>query len=227
MKKMNVRGALPPRKGRTGRSSDTLVKSGPRKPQTEQGQQRVNAILEAATALIAEEGLSALTVENLVSRASTSMGSLYHFFPNIDAVNAALADLYRRGLESVIAQLQSKKKAEWLEMSTTEIVDHILAPFWKYYAANPWVEVLRAAPKEGKCLLDIEKEWEVESIRLLSVFLSAPNAGFSPRLRRVRTLAFMTIAIGMVTLMGRSSRYRDEMIPELKKALVAYLDKKE
>ena len=62
-----------------------------RKPCQARGQQRVEAILEAAGSLIAaESSISALTMHKLAEAAQTSIGSLYHFFPDKDCVIAAL-----------------------------------------------------------------------------------------------------------------------------------------
>ena len=60
-------------------------------PRQERGQKRVNAILEAGSALIAEQGLEAVTTNSIAERAGTSIGSLYQFFPNKDSIIEAIA----------------------------------------------------------------------------------------------------------------------------------------
>jgi AcrR family transcriptional regulator len=60
-------------------------------PRQQRGQKRVNAILEAGSALIAEEGLEAVTTNAIAERAGTSIGSLYQFFPNKDSIIEAIA----------------------------------------------------------------------------------------------------------------------------------------
>lgn len=49
-----------------------------------------DAILEAAAQLIARHGLSAFTTNAVAIRAGVSIGSLYQYFPNKDALMAAL-----------------------------------------------------------------------------------------------------------------------------------------
>jgi AcrR family transcriptional regulator len=49
-----------------------------------------DAILEAAAQLLGSSGLSALTTNSVAERAGVSIGSLYQYFPNKDALMVAL-----------------------------------------------------------------------------------------------------------------------------------------
>ena len=71
-----------------------------RRPRQSRGQARVELLLDAAAAVIAEQGLHAATAEAIALRARTAKGSLYQFFPNRDAVLAALALRYLFTLRS-------------------------------------------------------------------------------------------------------------------------------
>lgn len=64
----------------------------PRAPQQERGAQRMEQILDAAEAVIAEVGVEGASVQTIAQRAGASMGSLYHFFPGKDALVLALAE---------------------------------------------------------------------------------------------------------------------------------------
>ena len=63
----------------------------PRAPQQSRGQKRVEEILDAAEAVIAEVGVEGATTNAIAERAGSSVGSLYHFFPSRDAIIQALA----------------------------------------------------------------------------------------------------------------------------------------
>ncbi len=67
----------------------------PRAPQQTRGQKRVDEILDAAEAVIAEVGIDAATTNAIAERAGSSVGSLYHFFPSKDAIVQALARRFR------------------------------------------------------------------------------------------------------------------------------------
>ncbi len=61
-----------------------------RRPRQERSQKRVASILGAAAELLEEIGYTALTTNAIAAKAGTSIGSLYQFFPNKDAVVAEL-----------------------------------------------------------------------------------------------------------------------------------------
>lgn len=62
-----------------------------RQPCQARGQRRVDSILDAAADLIAEVGVAGATMQAVGRRAGATAGSLYHFFPDHDALVAALA----------------------------------------------------------------------------------------------------------------------------------------
>jgi len=66
----------------------------PRAPQQERGQRRVEQILDAAEQVFVEHGVGGATMQLIAERAQASMGSLYHFFPNKDAIVEALGARY-------------------------------------------------------------------------------------------------------------------------------------
>ena len=59
-------------------------------PTRRPGRERVAALLEAASAVFAERGYEAATMTEIAARAGALVGSLYHFFPNKEAVGEAL-----------------------------------------------------------------------------------------------------------------------------------------
>lgn len=65
-----------------------------RTPKQERSQQRVEKILEAASELMVTEGYEGLSTSAIAGRAGISVGSLYQFFANKEAVLQALAQRY-------------------------------------------------------------------------------------------------------------------------------------
>ena len=65
-----------------------------RVPQQERGQRRVAQILDAAAEVILAHGVGGATMQLIAERAGASAGSLYHFFPNKDAVLESLGAQY-------------------------------------------------------------------------------------------------------------------------------------
>ena len=65
-----------------------------RVPQQDRSERRVAEVLEAAAAVIAEVGYEAATMTQMADRAGASIGSLYQYFPNKDAIVRALRNQY-------------------------------------------------------------------------------------------------------------------------------------
>lgn len=95
----------------------------PRTPQQERGQRRVEQILDAAELVFAEVGVGEATMQMIADRAESSVGSLYHFFPNKEAVVEALGTRY------AMAARETNERAMPLELAhlpSEELFDRVL-----------------------------------------------------------------------------------------------------
>src|ERR1700744_6323015 len=73
-------------------SSD--LSTGRRIPQQERGERRVAELLQAAASVFAEVGYEAATMTEIAERAGASIGAVYQYFPNKEAVVQALRNQY-------------------------------------------------------------------------------------------------------------------------------------
>lgn len=78
--------------------SDTGPLAPRRRPGQERSRQTVTAILEAAVEVFGQQGYAGATTNKIARRAGVSIGSLYQYFPNKDAV---LVRLYEDHFEMV------------------------------------------------------------------------------------------------------------------------------
>lgn len=77
----------------------------PRKlPRQERSQTTVAAILEAAIELFSTRGFADTSTNAVARRAGISIGSLYQYFPNKDAIIVALFDRHLDGVERLVAE---------------------------------------------------------------------------------------------------------------------------
>src|SRR6266404_4065126 len=80
-----------PQQSRSGRARRAVVRSiagGIERPTRRSRKTRL-ALIEAARALLEEEGVGALTVKAVTDRADVAHGTFYHHFPSTEAVLAA------------------------------------------------------------------------------------------------------------------------------------------
>ncbi len=110
------------------------VKSGlkPRKsPKQHRSKEMVEAILEAS-ARILEEGDAPFTTNHIAERAGVSIGSLYQYFPNADAIMAALIEQHveeeRASAEEILATRLTRKTDMMRDLLIAFVNAHANAP---------------------------------------------------------------------------------------------------
>ena len=102
-------------------TTDTLPK--PRKtPVQARSNATVEAILEAAARILETEGLEGYTTNAIAKRAGVSIGSLYQYFPNKDAITAALM---LESAEAIIAQMERTLHA-YRDRPLIECIDAVI-----------------------------------------------------------------------------------------------------
>ena len=77
-----------------GIPANEQIASPRRAPSQQRSRERVERMLAAASALIAEQGSDAVRMGEVAERAGVSIGSLYQFFPDKRAIIWALAERY-------------------------------------------------------------------------------------------------------------------------------------
>ena len=116
-------------------------------PQQERSIQRLEAILEAAVEMIAQNGVGNLKMTDLAARAGVPIGSLYQFFPERAAVVRALHDRHTErvetGAERVFSKVTSIAEAETLMESAVDVFyntfrgDPVYLPVWLAAISDP------------------------------------------------------------------------------------------
>lgn len=88
--------------------SSHITPAARRVPRQERGHRRVASLLEAASEVMAETGYELTTMCAIAERAGASVGSLYQFFPNKEAVAESLRAGYIEEVEALWAALARK-----------------------------------------------------------------------------------------------------------------------
>lgn len=106
-------------------------------PQRARGHERREAVIDAACAILAEAGEEALTLHAAAQRASSSVGSMYHFFSDRQQLLRAVAERHRDAL-SEVATLARKIPAEtWRTMPAAEAIAILFREPLAYFVAHP------------------------------------------------------------------------------------------
>jgi AcrR family transcriptional regulator len=140
----------------------------PRKlPQQDRSRMTVEAILEATTHILTEEGYEKANTNRIAERAGISIGSLYQYFPNKESLMAALME---RHSDEIAELVESKLKDLFdapLETAIPELVKAVIAA----HAINPRLhQVLNEEIPRSERLQQMQKADE-RIARLLKAYL--------------------------------------------------------
>jgi len=114
----------------------------PRAPQQERGQRRVEQILDAAEQIFVEHGAAGATMQLIADRASASVGSLYHFFPNKEAIVEALGTRYADAVRDTNIRAMPLDLAH---LPAEPLFDRILRAQVEFIAATPAFDTVHEA----------------------------------------------------------------------------------
>ena len=112
-----------------------------RTPQQERGERRLAQLLESAASVMAEVGYDAATMTAIAERAGASIGALYQYFPNKEAIVRALREQYVEEIEALWLPVTAQAS----KLGTRQMVDQIIDMFVDYVERRPaYIAVLNA-----------------------------------------------------------------------------------
>lgn len=105
-----------------------------RSPSQQRSRERVERILDAAAAIVVDQGLENLKVSDIASRAGVPLGTLYQFFARKDDIVYALAQRFADRFGEVLAATLADAAidAEW-----HVLLDRLLDSYASFYRSEP------------------------------------------------------------------------------------------
>jgi AcrR family transcriptional regulator len=98
-------------------------------PQQARSRERVRRVLDVADALLESEGAAALSTTRVAAEAGISVGSLYRYFPDKEAIVEALAIQYWAELEDLVAGAAEADEADPFDEPAAAVLDALAAGF--------------------------------------------------------------------------------------------------
>ncbi len=176
-------------------------------------------LLNAASCVIAKAGYEAATMSEVATRAGASIGSLYQFFPNKEAVTQALCADYARQIEELWAPLGEDAKTLNLEAFVDRLIDVTIA----FVDEHPAFLALLDAPPVARKPAAIRKRFRA----LMAGFLLLRK----PRMSKITALRMATVILKIIN--GLMFLYREakrsekaHMVHEFKIVLRCYLSRR-
>jgi AcrR family transcriptional regulator len=196
-------------------SSD--VSTSRRVPQQERGERRVAQLLGAAESVLAEVGYDAATMTEIAERAGASIGAVYQYFPNKEAIVQALRTQYGNEMKEHWTHLEEFTAGVPVKQIAHRFVD-VMVRFVEEHPA--YFAVLDAPVKYRR---DQEARHRLRE-RLASVFRSRRPALSHDRAYRMANVSLQIIKSMNALYADANSQERQELVKEYKLALTAYLE---
>lgn len=192
-----------------------------RRPVQQRAQVTVDAMLDAAVKLLKREGASSITTNRIAETAGVSIGSVYQYFPNKQAIFIALHERHIGQVDRVIQRRMIESEDATLEELIASLIDGMI----EAHAADP--ELSELLQSEVPDRADGTRDF---SVRLHQAFRSAlaPHTQEFGRKIDLDTRTFfvsnLVEALGHAIALRRSrglslSRAKTELL----RAMMAYL----
>lgn len=190
-----------------------------RSPQQARGQRRVSQILDAAAEVFAESGYEAATTNAIAIRANTSIGSLYQFFPNKQAILTALAARYRVHLDHLLEGIFASETS-----SLQTILETLIDQIAEYYRANPAFQAMFYAALGSQAMTDVADDMCRLITRRISRRIATAIPTLEPELCEFYSGIIVFMLRSLIPVGASGDKDRELMIrTQLKRMIIAYL----
>ncbi len=163
-----------------------------RAPQQKRALDRIQAILAATEALLADDGYDGLTMVGIAARAGITHTSIYHYFESVEAILAALVsrimDDYDRGVDARLAQARTAG-----ELVQAVLDSHALG--FEIYRNNPVARGLWAATRYLPALRKLDDQDTARNSQLFSERFIALAPEADPEAIRATTLLVASLGV--------------------------------
>ena len=122
-------------------------------PRQPRGERRVEELLEAAEAVIADMGYEAATMSSIAQRAGAAIGSLYQFFPNKASITQTLRIEYAKRFDETYAPLASQASS----LNPETLASHLIELTVHFIHTHPALPALLDAPSSTRAPAAIRK----------------------------------------------------------------------
>jgi AcrR family transcriptional regulator len=192
-----------------------------RQPVQERGQQRIDRILDAADELFAEVGYDQTTTNAIAARAGTSIGSLYQFFEDREAILKALADRYRKQLHAVHDAVLTPQTAK---LPLSDVYDRILRALADFHARNRGFQPLFYGSPVGE-LAEAGRVLMQECIERVEQMLAVRAPALSPSRRKLLATINVEVIRALLPLSESSDEsFREQLLSEIKALLLGHME---
>ena len=187
-----------------------------RPPQQERSERTLATILDVAGNLFAEVGYEATTMTAIAARSNTSIGGLYHYFPDKNSIVLALVQQYGLAVEAEWKLLTAQAP----DLTPRKFADIFIETMLRVVRQHPFYLALQTAP--------VRLRRDPASRRALRLAIANAFRAKNPALAERRAFLSANVVVqtvsGMTRLFAESApQDQPTVVADYKVILTAYL----
>lgn len=192
-----------------------------RVPRQARARRRIDVILDAAATEFAEVGFETTTTNAIARRAGTSIGSLYQFFPNKEAILEALASHYETQLRALHDAILNEETAS---LPMPEIYDRVIQGLADFHATHPGFRPLFYGSATAGRLAAAADRLRQECINRVDAMIAHRHPDLEPRRRRLYATMNVDVVKALLPLSeSGDAAFRKQVLEEIKCLLLAHM----
>ena len=194
-----------------------------RQPKQARSQERVKQILDVAEQLFLEVGYESTTTRAIAARANVSVGSLYQFFPDKEAILKALAIRY---MQTQYQRFLTLHTPAAVTLPLPSYVDRMIDVFDQFYTDYPGSRAIFDQLLDTITWSAIEKidDFEYQVIDELARFFQCRQPSLSmAKCERIAMVITKTITELLWLSLSGDQTFRQELVAETKLLTLSYL----
>ncbi|MDZ8029248.1 MAG: TetR/AcrR family transcriptional regulator [Nostoc sp. DedQUE11] len=192
-----------------------------RLPQQARSRQRVDRILDVAAQLFEEVGYEAVSTDLIVKRANISIGSLYRFFPDKEAILHALSERYAQQMRKLFT---ARFNPSTINYPLAILLSEAIEDFDKFYTTQPGCREIMLRSRVSADLQAVNKRVDHQIVEQLDNFLALRQPQMNSQQRQLAALVSVEIANALQLLsLSQDERLRLQLVAETKQVLIRYL----
>lgn len=191
-----------------------------RTPTQDRSRETLEAVLEAAAAIIAEDGIAALTTNAVARRAGVSITSVYAYFPDKWAIVHELFERFERQRGDAVADMLAEfaSTPDW-----RPVADAIWDAMVRFRVEVPAGMALREAMSTSPRLAELRRESSERAARFLADAMLARRPHLDPEAVRRAAWAATLVAGTLLDDVVREGAVDEPALAEGKRLLRMYL----
>jgi AcrR family transcriptional regulator len=191
-----------------------------RSPQQQRSRLKLRRVLDAADEVLSTEGAAAFSTVRVAQVAEISVGTLYRYFPDKDAIVEALAVRYWSDFEDLVGGIVSADEREPLEDPIATVLDTMATGF----RAHPGFLAMWYGGLRSEQVRDATRTARTSFARSINALLDRHWPGRDDALREIVSRVVVLLGDGLLREAFRLDPDGDPIVlDEGRRALAAYV----